>query len=116
MGFCFYYVLEGREPREVSHEEWAEWMKSPFEERARVAETTVGDLWVSTVFLAMNHNFGDGEPILFETKIKRGDRVSPNGEGRAGVWLDFQRRYATFEEALAGHEEAVEQVRSGGIA
>lgn len=51
---------------------------------------------VSTVFLGLDHRFfGEGPPILYETMIFGG----PNdGE---------QRRYATRDEALAGHKRMV---------
>jgi hypothetical protein len=49
---------------------------------------------VSTVFLGINHNFGDGPPILFETMIF---------DGKSS---DRQWRYATWEEAERGHKVA----------
>lgn len=54
---------------------------------------------VSTVFLIIDHNFfREGPPILFETMIFVDD---------SGV---FTQRYATREEAQAGHDETVIQV------
>ena len=47
----------------------------------------------STVFLALDHNFGGGKPILYETL------VFPEGS-LSEVW---GTRYHTREEALAGH-------------
>lgn len=70
----------------------------------RVAETTIGNLWVSTVWLGLDHSFGGGPPLIFETM------VFVQGEG--GNDLDC-RRYATEAEALAGHEEILEEIRSG---
>lgn len=49
-----------------SLQEWAEFMESG---DRRVAETTIDGFWISTVFLGMNHNFGEGEPLLFETMV-----------------------------------------------
>ncbi len=75
-----------------------EWAQS-FETRSadkRVAETTLPNgRWVSTVWLGLNHAFGSGAPLIFETMVfpKRGDF----GE------LDCDR-YSTEAEALAGHE------------
>jgi hypothetical protein len=71
-----------------------------FEERiewgadAPVTQTYVGEVWVSTVFLALNHNFhGDGPPLIFETMVFGGE-------------LDGEcRRWATEEQAIAGHRE-----------
>ncbi|MFF7142265.1 hypothetical protein ACFZB5_13585 [Streptomyces nodosus] len=55
-------------------------------------------LLVSTVWLGMNHNYGDGEPILFETM------VFEHGDTSREEWA---RRHHTDAEALAGHNEIV---------
>lgn len=68
---------------------------------ARVAATRVGGIRVSTVFLALDHNFGGkGPPVLFETMIF----------GARGRWAEFQTRYCTEAEALAGHAMYVEAI------
>ena len=62
----------------------------------RVAKTDVTkDIMVSTVFLAINHSYGHGPDLWFETMIFGG----PHSE--------FCNRYTTWEEAVAGHELAV---------
>lgn len=88
--------------------DWADWM-----ERARrtgemiVARTTLEHVWVSTVFLGLDHSFTlNGPPILFETM------VFWNG-GPAGAPVtdhdgnEIFGRYATRAEAQAAHEKAV---------
>lgn len=68
----------------------------------RVAEDTIGDYWVSTVWLGMNHNFGDGPPLIFETMVFN----QATGES------DLEcKRYPDEIEAMRGHNEMVEQVR-----
>ena len=68
----------------------------------RVAMTEICGAQISTVFLGINHNFGDGPPLLFESLIFG----SPHdGE---------QRRYSTWDEAEKGHIEMVEMVRAAG--
>lgn len=71
-------------------------------EQRRVAWDEIDGLVVSTVFLHMDHGFGEGPPLLFETMIFDGsdDR--------------YEERYSTWEEAEAGHARAVAMVRSGG--
>lgn len=69
-----------------------------------VALTTIGELIVSTVFLAMDHGIGVGPPELFETMIFRGEL----GENP----LAYQVRYATRAEALQGHELSVARARA----
>jgi hypothetical protein len=55
---------------------------------------------VSTVFLCLDHGHSlDGPPILFETMVF------------GGPMNDWQRRYATWDEAMAGHRETVALVR-----
>lgn len=89
-----FYRLEGHTPVQCDMMEWAE----QFEiiSSRRVAETRVCGVWVSTVFLGNNHQFGDGPPLIFETMIFGG----PDDQ-------DYQERYSTWDEALAGHERAV---------
>lgn len=99
MRYPDHYILVKRVPIAVDVMSWARW----FEKNAaacRVAETKIGDVRVSTVFLGLNHNFADdGPPILFETMVF-GD--PHNGE----IW-----RYESWKDAEIGHQEAVDAVR-----
>ena len=65
----------------------------------RVAETTLPDgKWISTVWLGLDHSFGGGPPLIFETMVfpKRGE------------WGELDSdRYSTEEQARAGHERMV---------
>ena len=79
--------------------EWADWLEKA---ERHVADDTINGVRVSTVFLGINHQFGDGPPLLFETMVCGGDL---DGE---------QERYATWDEAEAGHEAMCERVRKGG--
>lgn len=70
-----------------------------------VAQTTLGRLGVSTVFLGIDHNFsGVGPPLLYETMTF--------GEG---VPEEFCARHATRVEAFAFHERVVEAARLWGF-
>jgi hypothetical protein len=60
-------------------------------------ETLPNGYWVSTVWLGLNHNWGTGPPLIFETMV-----TNPFGD-----WEDYQKRYSTEAEALDGHTEAV---------
>ncbi len=64
----------------------------------RVAKTYVGDVYISTVFLGMDHGFG-GRPQWFETMVFGG---TMDGE---------QQRYETYEDAEAGHLLMVNRVK-----
>ena len=87
-----HYKLEGKTPVQCTMiESWVE------PDDRRVARDVFGDVTVSTVFLRIDHSFSDeGPPILFETMIFCG----PHDEK--------QWRYATWDEAVEGHQAAVE--------
>lgn len=65
----------------------------------RVKRTKVGDSDVSTVFLGLDHQFGRGAPLLFETMIFGGAR---DGD---------QFRYSTWDEAEDGHAKVVAELQ-----
>ncbi len=93
------YILEGKEPKPIEDVlEWGRW----FEKANRhVAATKLpNNIQVSTVFLGLDHSFGRGIPILFETMIFGGKHDQ------------YQERYATWNEAEAGHKQAVELAKS----
>jgi len=91
---CF--VLDGHEPK-PEHDliVWATWFETA--DRS-VAWTAQDDIVISTVFLGLDHRFGDGPPQLFETMVFGGleDRE-----------LD---RYATWDEAIEGHRAMVRKI------
>lgn len=86
-----------RDGAPISLLEWGQ----KLEHNRQVADTTVGSVRVSTVWLGLNHNWGDGPPLIFETMVF---------EGPDDGWLD---RYATLEEAEAGHAEVVRRLEAG---
>jgi len=96
------YILKRHEA--VLCDDLLEWATAFEDGKSRiVCRTTIGDSDVSTVFLALDHQWGDGPPLLFETMVFGGP-------------LDQeQERYATWEEAEAGHASMVERVNSSKI-
>src|SRR4051812_15869220 len=65
-----------------------------------LAHTRTDGYVVSTIWLGIDHSFGDGPPLIFETMVF--------GPGN----VDNERRlYATEQEALAGHEERSDSSR-----
>ncbi len=88
-----YYKLVGRRTVPVMSAQAA------FTGDRRIAMTAIGNAEVSTVFLALNHAYGDGPPLLFETMVFGGP-------------LDQeQERCSTYDEAEAMHERMCERVR-----
>lgn len=94
------YILEGRTP--VLCDDIMKW-GAQFEDikSRRVAETTIGDARISTVFLGLDHNWGGGPPLLFETMIFGGEHDG------------YCERYSTWDEAERGHAAALALV--GGV-
>jgi hypothetical protein len=56
---------------------------------------------VSTVYLGLDHSFGEGPPLIFETVVFG---------GRHDGWTD---RYSTEAEAIAGHARVCDALREG---
>lgn len=88
-----HYILNGHDVVPCDLITWAKF----FEKSNRVvAKTKVGDSDVSTVFLGLDHRYGDeGPPMVFETMIF------------GGPLADYQKRCSTWAEAEAMHAEAV---------
>jgi hypothetical protein len=86
--------------------EWAEW----FENASRhIARDVVSGFIVSTVFLGIDHSYGHGPPLWFETMVFR-QMDNQRLHSEVDQW-----RYATLEEARAGHQAALEAVQTGLI-
>ena len=92
-----YYILENRVPVRVGNID--EWFRLCTPTMKRVDETFINDVHISTVFLGMDHSFGGGTPVLFETMIF------------GGKLNDYQWRYTTWDEAIEGHQKAVQMCR-----
>ncbi len=63
-----------------------------------IGKDQFGSVSVSTVFLGMDHSFGGGDPVLFETMIFGGEHDQ------------YQERYCTWDEAEKGHQIACDLV------
>jgi len=94
------YVLKGKVPVIARNMlAWAVFLETT--DRIVKQEWVDDEVRVSTVFLGLDHNFcDDGPPILFETMIFC-NRADLSGT---------MRRYATWDEAEAGHKETVSWV------
>jgi len=76
-------------------QKYGEWYED-FSHRI-VANTAVGELRVSTVFLGIDHGFGIGKPVLWETMIFPKDSLREL----------YQDRYTSHDDAVKGHEAAI---------
>jgi hypothetical protein len=99
-----WYKLDGHNAVPCDMMDFAESLERSGDDR-RVAYTEFDDCRVSTVFLGIDHSFGDGPPLLFETM------VFPNNKDGLENWADMHcRRYSTWEEAEAGHYEVTTKI------
>lgn len=72
----------------------------------RVAEDTVGQVWLSTVWLGLDHQYGDGPPLIFES-------MTFSDLDGDDIWHNACWRYSTEAEALAGHKAIVDCLKRG---
>lgn len=63
-----------------------------------MAQDSFNGLTLSTVFLVVDHSYGNGPPVLFETMVFADE---PHGVFYDGI----QKRYCGYHEALRGHEQ-----------
>lgn len=92
------FILQGKTPVPADLMTWAKWFETA---DRKVAADEIGDVRISTVFLGLDHSFGHGAPLLFETMIFGGRHDQ------------HQTRASTWEEAEKQHAEAMAMVRSG---
>jgi hypothetical protein len=84
--------------------EWGRWFETSHAARivSRDKDEGLGgtEVTVSTVFLALDHQFGNGPPVLWETLVFGGPL---DGE------MD---RYCSLEDAILGHQAMCQRVRA----
>lgn len=100
-GWPVYYALIDKEAVPIERPTRSQvlkvWYKSL--EDNQVALDRIGNVFISTAFIGVNVNFGEGLPLLFETMI-------------CGKDYDKKKwRYSTYSEAVEGHKKAVEMVK-----
>lgn len=108
---CWILDAEHR-PVKVTMAAWSRWFANFGNRRVAVDQTRFFE--VSTVFLGLNHQWGKGPPLLFETMVFEreatikelfGGRLFP---ARASV---DQWRYASWDDAEAGHKAIVKRLK-----
>lgn len=88
------YILEDGVPVKCDDVgAWGKWLEGNRDAK-RVAVDIIGETKISTVFLGLDHQWGEGPPLLYETMIFGGPHD------------DWQERCSTREEALVQHEQA----------
>ena len=93
----WYILNENNKPIKVSGIEYAMWEKNPT--KRIVKKDTIEDIRISTVFLGLDHAFKSDTPILWETMIFGGE------------YDNYQERYTSYEDALIGHQKALDLIK-----
>jgi hypothetical protein len=96
------YILDGNGKPVIEPDlmTWATWYEAA--DRSVAKDTLSNGTKVSTVFLGLDHSFGFGVPLLWETMIFGGEHDQ------------YQERYASREEAEKGHQRAIELASGEG--
>jgi hypothetical protein len=98
-----YYDHDGNP---MSHEDWVASFENPKDKH--VCQQFVDNYWVSTTWLGLDHNWGGGPPLIFETMVFR----AVGGEVISWESL-LCERYSTEKEALRGHMDIVRWIKEG---
>lgn len=107
-----HWILRDGQAVQVSMAEWLEW----FATRERIIhQTHISSYLISTVFLGIDHGFGGGQPVLWETMIF----YRPNTRSLSPLYhkawesdLPECLRYTSMEEARLGHWHLVNILRN----
>lgn len=114
-----WWILDAdNNPKPVRVREWSEWYEAAARkgladgltnDPRRVAQTDLATVWVSTVFLGVNHQWGDGPPILFETMVFTREKFPKEFAGKIKWHRDDLDtfRYSTWDDAVTGHNAIV---------
>ena len=94
----WYILTADNQPVAVSVTEAAQWMEDNPERKA-VKQDHVDDVFVSTVFLGLDHSWNNKGLILWETMIF------------GGINDQYQERYNSYEDALEGHQRAINLIK-----
>lgn len=103
------YVLgpDGEPRPEPDLHAWAHAFET-MDRRVAWDELADGAIQVSTVFLALDHAFGTGPPVLWETLVFVDEGMPAN----LRVFDGEQRRYRSRADAQAGHAGLVMEIQA----
>jgi hypothetical protein len=77
---------------------WSQWFQTA---DRTVRRNIMFGCTISTVFLGLNHRWGEGAPLLFETMIFGPDEHPLN---------EYQTRSSTWDEAVQHHAVAIREL------
>lgn len=95
-----WYILdENNNPIKTDIKSYIDW-EIKNEPKKALKQEYINDIYVSTVFLGLDHSFQSQIPLLWETMIFGGRHDQ------------YQTRYSSYEDAIKGHEVAVNLVKN----
>lgn len=111
-----HYILDKKgNPVATDLMTWATWFEKSCKDfdatKRRVAMTTIGRYKVSTVFLGLDHNFGKGPPVLWETMVFKKQTPGKIWGRKDGASVEMNRCSGSREQAEAMHERMVKLVK-----
>jgi hypothetical protein len=93
-----------KDANRITMRQWASLKEDPA--YSFLARSKAGHYLISTVWIGIDLSFGDDSPpLIFETMV-----FDANS---SGDYMDsmYCRKYASTDQALLGHQEAVEQLK-----
>lgn len=94
-----HYILDGHTAIPCDMMTWARWLQAD-KDRRIVAKSDVDGARVSTVFLGLDHSYGIGPPLLFETLVFDGPH---DGDmERCTTWEEAEAQHAAMCAKLKG--------------
>ena len=98
-----WYILdENNIPVVANISAYVDWEEA-YPEKRCLRQQHIGNIFISTVFLGLDHAHGSKTPLLWETMIFEGEHDQ------------YQERYSNYEAALRGHDEAIKLVIGNSI-
>ena len=91
---AWYILDENNKPIPSTIVDCGKWLEENPERKA-VKQEHIGDIFISTVFLGLDHAWQSDIPVLWETMIFGGEHDQ------------YQDRYTSVEDALEGHKTAL---------
>jgi hypothetical protein len=96
---AWYILDENNKPIRSTIVDCGEWLEENPERKA-VKQEHIDDVFISTVFLGLDHSWNSDIPVLWETMIFGGEHDQ------------YMDRYSSYEDALEGHQTALNLVNN----
>jgi hypothetical protein len=95
------YILdENKNPvLETDMLKWGTWMSTISSRRVACTFDPVNGSEISTVFLGLDHNYGSGPPILWETMVF-GGKLDKAQDRCSGDWKDAEAMHARMVDKV----------------